>query len=386
MLNLQTASFFGQKSYADLKNSKYSSTQSSILSIQERWNETYKSLSPYMQQVVDATLESAKYEFKRRNPNKKYWSDIELAEAKDAILNSIKIDGTMQRQLDIMWVLSIINGFLETMVVPIQVYRPNPSIDEFLAWDGQHTLVALYLIATHIFEENPSKVIIPVNIYKSSLKAQMRANFISLNSKEGKKQLEAIDIWEQMIYGVRVDGSTNPLWVEAEKKQQHIERCGLFVTSKKFGDEDQPGAISRLQEINKLNVDSVGYLCEYLTHVTKLQRPTVEKELVMMAHYFDRCRVDNIKIDKKYIADLAALTLDLWDADFSPNSIFWIRASNAYHHWHNSSSIGFSSGRFNKEPVHGFPFLIAQLQKSFNYPIPKNDSKSNFWPDVEELF
>lgn len=387
MLNLQiNEQSISTKTYAQIKNAQYSSTKSNVRTIKQRWDETYNRLPAYYQLLVDTQLEAAKAEFKRRNPNIKKFKDLALAEAKSAIMNSVGVDGTMQRQLDIMWVLKIINQFLATLVVPIQVYRPNSSKEEFLAWDGQHTLVALWLIAVHIFEENPEDIVIPVNIYQSSLKAEMRANFIIINGREGKKPLDAIDIWEQMIYGVRVDRSQNPIWIEAEKKQKSIEKWGLFVTAKKFGDDEEMGAITRLQEINKLDTQCVEQLCQYLAMSTQLQRSVDEKEMVMMACYFDRCRLDGIVVDSKYVANLANTTRALFDADFTPNGPFWIKASNAYHNWHNANSGSAWSGRFNKEPVHGFPFLIAQLRKSLNEDIPRNASKSEFYPAQEDLF
>lgn len=386
MLNLTTnGQFATATSYAQTKNARFSSTKSNIRSIKQRWDETYNSLPTFQQQIVDNSLSAAIQEFKRRNPNIKKWQELFLAEAKDVAMASINIDSTMQRQLDIFWVLKLLNHFMSTMVVPIQVYRPDPTKDEFLAWDGQHTIVLLWLIATQILGENPKNIVVPVNVYHSNLKAQMRANFISLNSKEGKKQLELIDIFEQQIFGVRIDGSKNPFWVDAERKQQHIENFGLFVTAKKFGDDDQPGAITRLQEINKLSAESVGWLCEYLALSTQLSRPVEEKEMVMMAHYFDRCRIENIAVDSEYITKLHSIIDLCFDCDFSPTGIFWTKAGIAYHNWHNLHSNGFTSSRFNKEPVHGFPYLIAKLNTMFTKRIPLSDSKSNFWPALEDL-
>jgi hypothetical protein len=383
MLHLTTN---GVSSYAQTKNRRFTSTKSNIRTIEQRWVETYNALPTYHQQLVDNAIAGAVAEFRRRNPNIKKWRQLLLAEAKSASMKQINIDGTMQRQLDIFWVLKLLNHFMATMVVPIQVYRPDPAKDEYLAWDGQHTIMLLWLIATQILGENPEELVVPVNLYHSNLKAEMRANFISLNSKEGKKQLELIDIFEQQVFGVRVDGSTNPIWVEAERKQQHIERHGLFVTAKKFGDEDQPGAITRLQEINKLSSESVNWLCEYLAHSTKLARPVEEKEMVMMAHFFDRCRLANIAVDSTYIVGVATVIENLFDGDFSPMGQFWTKAGIAYHNWHSVNSYSNSGARFNKEPVHGFPFLIAQLQKSFNGMLPRSDSKSEFWPNQEDLF
>jgi hypothetical protein len=385
MLNFQSNGNFGA-TYAQTKNARFANTRSNIRTIEQRWNETYNALPHNQQQVVDHALQMAIAEFNRRNPKLKTWNQLLLAEAKSVQLSEINIDGTMQRQLDIFWVLKLLNHFMATMVVPIQVYKPVSTVNQYLAWDGQHTVVLLWLIATKIMGQDPANLVVPVNLYHSHLKAEMRSNFISLNSKEGKKQLELIDIFEQQVFGAKIDGSTNPIWVEALAKQQKIEQFGLFVTSKKFGDDDQPGAITRLQEINKLDANTVGWLCEYLAHSTKLSRPVDEKEMVMMTHYFDRCRMDNIKVNSAYIASIAT-TLDLlFGCDFSPNGKFWTKASIAYHNWHNSNSNSFSSGRFNKEPVHGFPFLIAQLHKSSSQPKPRNDSKSSFWPVLGDLF
>lgn len=376
--------------YADLRNRRFSNTTSNIRTIEQRWKETYNSLPKFQQMAVDHALEHAKAEFRRRNPNLRKWKDVAdiLAEAKSVVMAKIKIDATMQRQLDIEWVLTLLTRFMATMVVPIQVYRPNKDSDELLAWDGQHTLVLLWLIATQIMEVDPEKIEIPVNIYASKLKAEMRANFISLNSKEGKKVLEAIDLWDQMVYGVRVDGSQNPDWIKVEEKQQIVESYDLFVTANKFGDTDQAGAISRLQEINKLDVETVGWLCHYLAAAGATERPVAEKEIVMMAYFFDKCRLArNVKVDPGFIIEIATVAKQLWDADFTPTGVFWTKASNAYANWHRKFGDALTTPRFNKEPIHGFPFLIEQLKKELpNRQFPNGRTNSEFYPSVEDLF
>jgi hypothetical protein len=391
MMTMQLATH-SATSYAATKNAQYSNTKSSVRTIAQRWQETYNNLSDYNKLIVDMTLEQAKAEFRRRNPNMKKFKQMALAEAKNAMMRQVNIDGTMQRQLDIFWVLKLLNDFMETMVVPIQVYRPDPAKDEYLAWDGQHTLVLLWVIAVHIFEEDPDNLVIPVNIYKSSLKAQMRNTFITLNSKAGKKQLEKIDLWQQMVCGTRIDGATDPTWLDVELKQQHIERVGLFVTSEKFNDQNEPGAISRLIEIEKLSANAVKNLAVYLALATKLQRSVKEKEMVMMAHYFDRCEQDKLSVDNAYIAELVSVIDKHWSCDLAAQGKFWIKASNAYANWHKASNAalvaaGFTAPapRFSSEKVHGFPYLIAQLQKSMTRAVPKSDSNSTFWPLSTDL-
>ena len=375
-----------QKSYADTKNERFSTNADYVISAKQRWEETYDALPTYQQERVDYLMEQAKAEFRRRNPNFTKWNTLPLAEAKALAMSQIGIDATMQRQLDIFWVLTLLTQFAATKVVPIQVYKYKEN--KYLAWDGQHTLMLLWLIATQLFEQDPNEVEVPVNVYQSTLKSEMRTNFVSLNSKEGKKQLDPIDIWEQQVFGVRVDNTSNPSWVEVEQKQQVIEAMGFFVTSKKFGDEAEAGAITRLQEINKLDVKTVRHLMQYLAMIGANNRPVVEKEMVMMANFFERCKFAGIDVDNSYIASIANVALTHWDADFSPNGKFWTRASNAYHNWYAKHGGG-SYGRFSKEPVHGGPFLTAQLLKSLKGTgllIPRSSSNSEFQPFAKDLF
>lgn len=375
-----------QKSYADIKNERFSTNTDYVITAKQRWEETYNALPSYHQERVDYMLEQAKSEFRRRNPDFTAWNTLPLAEAKSLTMNQVNIDATMQRQLDIYWVLKLLTQFTATKVVPIQVYKYKD--DQYLAWDGQHTLMLLWLIATQLFEEDPSTIEIPVNVYQSELKSEMRSNFVSLNSPEGKKGLDPIDSWEQQVFGVRVDGTKNPIWVEVEQKQRVIESMGFFVTSKKFGDEKEAGAITRLQEIAKLDVNTVKHLMRYLALVGATQRPVVEKEMVMMASFFERCKFARIKVDNAYISQIANVTLTAFDADFSPSGKFWTRASNAYHNWYAKHGQG-DYGRFNKEPVHGSPFLTAQLLKSLKGTgllIPQSSSKSEFRPFAKDLF
>lgn len=389
MLNLQvkpTAAVQARKTYASAKNSRFVNTASNIRTIEQRWHDTYNSLPHNQQLLVTHALKQAVSEFRRRNPQLRRWEDLLLAEAKQVMLSQIRIDGTMQRQLDIFWVLRLLNHFAATMVVPIQVYRPTTTSTEYLAWDGQHTSVLLWLIATQLFEADPKDVIVPVNVYHSTLKSEMRGNFIALNSDEGKKSLDLIDIFEQQVFGASIDGSTNPLWQTALAKQQILQRYDLFATAKKFGDEHMPGAITRLQEINKLDVDTLDWVCAYLQLSTAGQRAVGEKEMVMISHYFNRCRIDNVTVDAAYIQTLHTVLDQLFGADFDPQGAFWEQARVAYHNWYSTNSNSYTLGRFNKEPVHGFPFLIAQLNKSLPLPTPRNDSNSNFWPAAQDLF
>lgn len=390
MLQLQTNGVFGAASsnYAATKNARFNDPSSNIRTVRQRWDETYKNLPARQQQAIDYALMAAKAEFKRRNPTFKTWNDVssQLAKAYTVKMSEVDIDATMQRQLNIEWVINLLNTFVVTKVVPIQVYQPDSRSHNQLAWDGQHTLVLLWLIATQIFEEDPENITIPVNVYASHLKPEMRENLLDLNSEVGKKLFDLIDKYEQMVYGVRVDGSKNPLWILAEQKQTFIENAGLFVTSKKFGDHEEAGAISRLQELTKLTPEAVEWLCLYLVAVGAQTRPVEEKEMVMMAYFFERCRLAKIKVTQQFIFDIAGVSRQHWAADFSPTSKFWVRVSNAYANWH-ATHIVYGTPRCNKEPVHGYPFMVSQFKKDLpTYTFPENRSNSEFVPAGKDLF
>lgn len=384
MLALQTA--VHKQSYAQQVNAQYYAQDSNIISLFQRFTETINAMPSG--HVVTTMLQQAAKEFMRLYSHVKNWGDMHLAQAIYVPLSDIYIDTTMQRQLDLYWVSKLLAKFKSTKVVPIQVYL-DPESKRYCAWDGQHTAILLWFIATQILKLDPTKVLIPVNVYHSSKKSEMRECFLDLNSGEGKKGLEAIDHWMQHVCAVRIDGSKNPYWVLTEQKQSILEKYDLFVTHEKFYNDHLPGAISRLQEINKLDLVAVEWLAEYLSYVVEAQaRPAGEKEMVMMGHYFYRCRVENLPIDSNYIRQLADTTLLLWNSDFSPRGPFWNKVIVAYENWHRVGAWDPSTDpRVKKEPVHGFPFLVAQLQQSLSgLPVPRNDSNSNFWPAAGDLF
>jgi len=363
-------------------------TASQIRTIKQRWDETFNALPVSQQKSINYALSAAIAEFKRRNPHITSTKTLkaQLAKSYDVAMSKVAIDETMQRQLNIDWVIYLLNQFVATKVIPIQVYQPDPAQDLFLAWDGQHTLVLLWLIVTQIFGEYPEDFEVPVNVYTSHLKAEMRGSFIDLNSEEGKKMLDLFDKMEQMIYAVRVDRGQNPLWVWMEQKQQIIENHGLFLTSKKFGDDNEAGAISRINEVYKTDLNVLEWLCTYFTEVGCQRRPVEEKEMVMMHYFFDRCRLAKLELTVQQVRDIANVAKIYWKADFSPTSTFWVKSGNAYKNWHDNN-VGNGQPRFKKEPMHGYPFLAEVMKKYVSgLKALRSDSSSEFKPYPSDLY
>ena len=127
------------------------------------------------------------------------------------------------------------------------VYRDPNKPDNYIAWDGQHTIIALYIILTKVFGERAASTMVPVVVYSSQQKLEIRRNFILLNG-DAKETLDFIDTYKQMVYGVKVDGADYPDWVDTATKNDYLRDAGLFATHAKFGDEDEPGAFTLLAD------------------------------------------------------------------------------------------------------------------------------------------
>jgi hypothetical protein len=393
------------QSYAALQNAKYVNNSSHFVDLKDRLNQTIQSL-PYTKQLsVNGMLKNACNSFQTRYPTKTKIQDLDLVESLEIPLSDILIDTTMQRMLILSWVAHIIANFREVQAQPIQVYKivepedelgyyPTGSGGLYASWDAQHTAVALYIIAVWVFGQDPKTVMVPVNIYKVSKKADIRENFVSGNSEAGKRLLDEIDLFQQQIYGVRLDGNKNPAWVEAEKKQTWLEQAGLFATAEKFGDTNMPGAISRMQEIKSYNSDIIRQFCLYAATVQPAGgRPIASQEIEIMCAWFDMAAKDGIVYTDEEIVDLSMHLNSLFNANFHESSDFWIQCRSAYSNWWNRYYSGAGAAyrpahmSFSKNWRNGGTFLWNQLKKTWtNGRIPALNINTTFQPAVKDLF
>jgi hypothetical protein len=390
MMNLQTQP---AQRYCDKMNSRFNVNASTFHDLKERLNHTLSNLPPDVKKYKLYMLTEAIKEFQRRFPTITKFKQLRLCKSQMRKLNQIIIDDTMQRKLDIDWVIDIITNFNEFQIQPIQVYKvPNSDI-LFASWDGQHTAMVLYIVSVMILQDTDD-VEIPVTIYEVTLKSEIRNNFVKGNSKEGKKLLDLIDLFMQMIYGVRLDGSNNPIWVEAEKKQQYLEHNGLFATADKFGDTNQPGAISRLDEINKYEPAVVKELAMYLGLSAQDQRPVDPKEMYIMGNWFAMSKNERAEYTQEDMYRLYDLFKKKFNADFSPDGPFWKLVEGAYlkykekEHQMMRNMFGENADMFIKQPklnkdwIQGGTYLWHLVNKHYTGPIPKLTINTPFTPEI----
>tara|TARA_B100000676_G_C18042867_1_gene826089 strand:+ start:416 stop:1543 length:1128 start_codon:yes stop_codon:yes gene_type:complete len=359
--------------HADIVNEQYNHKESNFVSLQTRITEAFK-LAPKFEAQLEAVIE----EFKRRNKgNWSSFNDMALVKAIPVDFSKILIDSTMQRPLNMRHVLKILNYFSQTMVMPIQVYKED---DNFIAWDGQHTSIALYLILTKVFGERQTGTMIPVNIYPVKQKLEIRRNFILLNG-DAKEKLDFIDTYRQMVYGAIIDNSDDPIWQDTAKINDLLKNAGLFATHEKFGDDREPGAFTLLADTimtkkleKRKDVDVTRMFCKYWVYINE-ERPVQAKEARMLYEYFDACFKDGIKVNDKYLLDFALFCKEYFEANWSETGSFWSKAKLSYETWYKKANPeeyeenGLKG--FTTEPRFGIPFLIAQLKKSTKLKTPK---------------
>lgn len=363
MMNLITKSNIDLDLHADKVNSQFTKSQSHYVTLTQRLRSVTEG-ETYLQ----STLENAIDDFRDRNPQYKKWSDITLCSAQKTTLDKIAIDTTLQRLLIFFWAMDILDEFWEIQVEPIRVYQDSACPGKYVCWDGQHTAIVLFIIASMVLGEDISKCEVPIVVYPSTQKAEMRRVFMAANG-EGKRKLDAIDKFQQMIFGVRTDGSQIESWVIAEQKQQWLESAKMFATHKKFNDVNEPGAYTRMDEImDTKNYQPIitRYFTQYFTAVCRSSRPVQPKESVFMYEFFKICETDsNFEVTDKYIRDVAKALKVTGHGDFDAIT-FWHKAKTSYQNYYRDNmrngwdilGIQYPEARL------AITFMIAQLKKA----------------------
>lgn len=388
--------------YAATKNARYTNSASNLIDLVQRYNDTVAAMPLQAQRNWQGKLAKALATFKKNHPGLKSINDrsrFRLCKSLTGKLKDIVIDTTMQREPNLDWIITIITNFRAYQAQPVQVYATG---DQWGGWDGQHTSIALYLIAVHGLGEKFEDVEVPINIYDIASRGELRSNFINNNTtvgkNAGKKPLDIIDIFMQKIYGVEVDGVNEPEWVDAHSKWKHIANGDMFLTADKFNDTDQIGAISRLNELDDASVEVVRQFAVYGKYVVgSQQRPINSKEIPIIIEFLNLCEQQDIVYSDADLEDLAQHCIDLFDANFDSKGVFWSVAHQATLNAYNKAHKGVpkhlwpDAPRNSKNTPQGTAFFWHQLRntwvptKGTGFKFPKQPF-SVYTPSVKDLF
>jgi len=383
------------KTRSQIVNEQFRNNNSNFVTLQERLNDALK-LAPFFEAQLDAVVD----EFKRRHtaPSNVAWErfeQIQMCKAIQVKMNTILIDASMQRNVNIRHILNILQFFRETMVMAIQVYEDPEKPGYYIAWDGQHTALALFIILTKVFGGRAASTMVPVVVYSVKQKLEIRRNFILLNG-DAKEPLDFIDTYRQMVFGATVDGADDPAWIDAKIKNDYFEAAGLFATHKKFGDDEEQGAFTMLadtimskSEKTRKHPEVTRMFADYWVHLNQ-SRAVQAKEARQLYEYFNLCYEQGIKVDKTYILEFVNFCKEFFDANWSETGVFWSKVKLAYERWYSKANpdsfadVGLRG--FTTEMRTGIPFLIAQLKKSTNLKTPSYDPNNGFTVDKKDLW
>ena len=387
--------------YASQQNAQYNHQGSKFVDLGTRFNDTISSLPRAKQSGIRSMITNACNEFSKRYPNVKQFSDLQLAVAGQTYMCDILIDITIQRLLNLPWCAEILSNFREVQADPIKLYEVVSGGDLadrypvgtilFASWDAQHTAMVYWIIAVMILKEDPKKVKVPSILYKVKNRADIRMNFVNGNSDIGKMRLDSIDLFRQMVLGVRIDGSTDPKWVEAELKQQYLEQADLFVTADKFGNTPMPGAISRMAEIDKYTSDVIRQFCLYTTTIPT-PRSIDSQEIEIICGFFNLAKEKGFIYTDDQIVSLGTHLQLLFGADFHESSDYWKKVRTSYENWHKKHYAGMPAKhtpkhiKVSKNWNTGGTFLCYQLSKTWTEPVPLYQTSSGFIPAKKDLY
>lgn len=367
--------------YADKVNGQFHKSDSHYVNLSQRLSEAIT--ETWQEDILEDSIDR----FRDAYPNVTSWDDFDFCQAQSCSLDDIEIDVTMQRIYDFIHGCNILDRFRQLFVMPIRVYQDPSRPGKYICWDGQHTAIVLFIIASRILSlTDTSKCQVPIVISKSNLKGEMRESFIIANTPDGHKDLDHIDIVHQKIFAVRADGNTRPDWVEIEKKQQAYEGAKMFLTHPKFGDNKQPGAQPRLDEFidDSYSLAVNENFCRYFYKVCQSSRPVQPKESWMMYEYFKLCERNDIKVDNEYIKNVANSLRKAFNNNFDAGKLYE-RAKYSYQEWWRANKPvpdGTLLGITYSEKSIGMTFLLEQIAKNFSgsprykdphWPVPEKD-------------
>ena len=339
MMNLLTP----QKSLtpAQQANKKYTNEDSKLIDPESRIDDCLQ-----FDVVRKDELRKSINSFKANNPGLTLVSMIDwLPEAKMVPLSEIMIDDTMNRPVKWEHLMNIITDFKPFLIDGIRVYVDKQYPNKYIAWDGQHTTLALYIIFKMIFGvDDISKIMIPVTLNKSKNKPDIRINFIGHNSstKKGgiKEELSNLDLFGQKIFGVRIDLSNDPDWKQSEQKQKYLENADLFLVSKEEKSK-KPGACLQPEKIINESTNIVELFCQFQkVRGTKVSREVDGQEIVIIMGLMRAFADANIELDSEDFTSMVDIFYNSFNIDFrgKSKSTFYTNLDHAFDVWYHKDN------------------------------------------------
>ena len=181
-------------------------------------------------------------------------------------LKDILIDEDIQREIDEVHVMHIVQGFDARRVNPIFAVK-FPEEDTYHCTDGQHTVVSLAKLAQaglidEIDESDWEEMEVDVLYVETTDRAFAREHFAFINGV-GKKKVDEYDNHKQRVLSYRLDGNTNQEYALAAEKQTICEENNVFPIGKE--DEENlgiPGTLTHLAAIKTMKPEILKFIAK----------------------------------------------------------------------------------------------------------------------------
>lgn len=383
--------------HAEERNARFNTNTSVFVSAKQRFDD-YCAFVP----GSSNQMQNAIKDFKKRFPNYMTWERTSalLVDAKMCKLKDILIDDTMNRPLNWKHVITILENFNPTRIMAVNVYEDPDAPEHFVAWDGQHTTLVLYVIAVLICGKNIDDIEIPINISKATRKDEIRENFIEINGK-AKLSLNPLELFEQEIFGVNVDGSTRKDWQISFKKFEALRDAKLFLTSTDYRDSDKDGAITHVASIINSSSEIVEDFANYWKARSALENRRVEsKELIHMIILFNYAKAKDIVWSDEDIVQIVDIFWNCFECEFSGithNNPFWTKLAASYDIWYKEVygkvKEEYCPTKFTMthsgphQETFGLKFMLSQLESSgFKGELPNYEHPAGYKPRDLDLW
>ena len=170
------------------------------------------------------------------------------------------------------------------------------------------------------------------------------------------------------------------------------------MTAEKFGDHEQPGAISRVEEIEDASVSVVQQFAWYGKFIVDTQQRAINtKEIPIIIEFLNMAERDDIVYTQADMEDMALHLINLFGANFDAKGPYWEQVYqanlNAYNNAHKKlpKHLWPDAPKNLKNVPVGTTFFWHQLRKSWagtkdkKFQFPKN-SFNVFVPATGDLW
>lgn len=224
-------------------------------------------------------------------------------------LGLILIDEDIQRLLDAKHCtkkIAAIENFDPRLLQVIYCVK-TPGKNEYHAVDGQHTATTIgAMIAAGLFDSESDwrEVEVAVLYIETTSKAFARKAFALINGK-GKKK---ISVWYEhrtKVMSVRIDGSTDPEDVEAERRQTICEKYNCYPVDKDSIYVGKPGTFTHMEALN-LDDEILEVACKF--HNDYFHYDAIDGSLWFIIHdIFKSFKAAKIELTDKFLGELAGI-------------------------------------------------------------------------------